>query len=119
MMGCLLGGRKVLAEAWDLLVAEVAPRGFHLSREKSLVSCQDHKREDRDPLRRGVTRVEGGGFKLLGAPIGSWDYEEQILEERLVSIQRLLDSLHLRVVLIATHALYLKNQATSAVCTYN
>lgn len=93
--GMLVGRKEALVKAWDLLVAEGAPRGFHLSKEKSLVSCQGHNREDRDPLGRGVTRVEGGGFKLLGAPVGNWDYEEQILEERLVSVQHILDSLHL------------------------
>ena len=93
----LVGTKEALVKAWDILVAEGAPQGFHLSREKSLVSCQGHDGNDKDPLRRGVTRVEGGGFKLLGAPVGTQDDKDLILEERLVGIQHLLDSLHLLV----------------------
>ena len=35
------------------------------------------------------------GFKLLGAPLGTEEFQANILEERLVSIRHLLDSLHL------------------------
>ena len=46
-----------------------------------------------DPLGRGVIRGEDRGFKLLGAPVGSWEYEEEVPESRLASVQELLDKL--------------------------
>ena len=81
-------------KAWDILVEDGVPRGLHLSQEKSLVYCPEHDPQDLDPLSRGVTRVEKKGIKLLGAPVGEVQYEEEILEKRLISIQTLLDSLH-------------------------
>jgi hypothetical protein len=92
--GELVGTREALVAAWDVLVAEGEPRGLHLSRDKSLVFCPEHDPADLDPLGRGVTRAENRGFKLLGAPVGSHDFEEAILGERLAGVQRLLDSLH-------------------------
>ena len=93
--GILVGTREALVEAWDLLVAEGEPRGLHLSRGKSLVFCPHHDPEDQDPLGRGVVRGEGGGFKLLGAPLGDEGYEGEILEKRVIAIQELLDRLPL------------------------
>ena len=92
--GELLGTREALVEAWDILVREGVPRGLHLSKEKSLVFCPHHDPDDQDPLGRGITRVQNRGIKLLGAPIGEADFEAEILEQRVVSIQQLLESLH-------------------------
>ena len=92
--GELLGTREALVEAWDLLVREGPSRGLHLSKEKSLVFCPHHDPADQDPLGRGVTRVQKQGIKLLGAPVGEREYEAEILEERVVSVKHLLDSLH-------------------------
>ena len=60
-----------------------------------MVWCPGHDTRDRDPLQRGVTRAEDGGVKLLGAPVGGYEFEEQILELRLQTVQSLLDRLHL------------------------
>ena len=43
---------------------------------------------------RGVTRGENKGFKLLGAPVGSCEFEKEVLEGRLAGVQQLLDRLH-------------------------
>jgi hypothetical protein len=82
-------------EAWDILVMEGVHCGLHQSREKSLVFCPEHNPQDQDPLGRGVTRVERKGIKLLGEPVAEQEIEAEILEERVVSLQHLLDSLHL------------------------
>ena len=38
----------------------------------------------------GVTRGEDRGFKLLGAPVGSWEFEKEVLEGWLARLQQLL-----------------------------
>ena len=93
--GILVGTKEALIKVWDLLVELGVPRGLHLSLEKSLVYCPDYDLGDSDPIERGVKRVEGVGFKLLGAPLGEKEYEEQLLEKRLADNRHLLDSLHL------------------------
>ena len=69
------------------------PKGMILSPDKSRVYCQGHDPLDADPLGRGVTRGEHRGFKLLGAPVGSWEFEKEVLEGRL-GVQQLLDRTH-------------------------
>lgn len=91
----LVGTREALQDAWDILVAEGGCRCLVFSREKSSVFCPEHDPEDEDPLERGITRADNRGSKLLGAPVGVEEYEEEILEERLVGMQTVLDSLHL------------------------
>ena len=91
--GLLIGTREALTAAWDLMVREGEPRGLYLSRDKSLVFCHNYDPTDLDPLGRGVTRDQVGGCKLLGAPIGDEEFVEEVLEERLVAIQKLLDLL--------------------------
>ena len=92
--GELAGSKEALVAAWDILVTHGVPRGLILSRVKSRVHCQGHDQLDTDPLGRGVTRGEDRGFKLLGAPVGSWEFEKEVLEGRLAGVQQLLDKLH-------------------------
>ena len=92
--GLLVGTKEALSEAWDLLVREGEPRGLYLSRDKSLVFCPAHEPGDLDPIGRGVTRAVGG-FKLLGAPLGDRDFEEDLVERRLADISHLLERLPL------------------------
>ena len=91
--GMLVGNWEALVAAWDLLAEEGEPRGLHLSREKSLVFCPHYDPSALYPLGRGVTKGQGGGFKLLGASLGDEEYVEEVLEGRLVGTQQMLDSL--------------------------
>ena len=79
--GTLIGTKEALIQAWDILVKEGEPRGLFLSQEKSLVFCPEHDPNDQDPLSRGVKRAEGKGFKLLGAPLGAKEFEEEVLSQ--------------------------------------
>ena len=93
--GILVGTPDALVQAWDIISSEGAKRGLFLSKEKSLVYNAVLEPANKDPLSRGVPRADLKGFKLLGAPLGTEEYEGEILEERLISIRHLLDSLHL------------------------
>ena len=64
-----------------------------LSPLKFRIYCPGHDPLDMHHLGRGVTRGEDRGFKLLGAPLGSWEYEEEVLGGRIASVQELLDKL--------------------------
>ena len=92
--GELIGKKEALGKAWDILVEEGVPRGLHLNPDKSVVFCPDHDVLDLDPLGRGVKRAEGGGIKLLGAPIGEDGFVERVLRKRLTGVQALLGELH-------------------------
>ena len=92
--GLLVGSPDALVQAWDIMMSEGAKRGLYLSKEKSLVYHAHLEPANKDPLGRGVPRADLRGFKLLGAPLGTEEFEANILEERLVSIRHLLDSLH-------------------------
>ena len=91
--GFLGGNLGALRAAWDILSVSDPPRGLFLSRVKSLERCPGHDITDRDPLQRGITRAEDRGSKVLGAPIGDHDFEEEVLESRLKSVVSLLDLL--------------------------
>jgi hypothetical protein len=91
----LVGTKEALMDAWDILEAEGVPRGLHLNQEKSLVSCPVHDPADQDPLERGVTRADDRGAKLLGAPLGNLEFQEEVLESRLATVEKLLQDLHL------------------------
>ena len=54
------------------------PRGLILSKDKLRVYCRGHNPQDTDPLDRGVTRGEDKGFQLLGAPVGTQEYEREV-----------------------------------------
>ena len=92
--GELIGRKEALVEAWDILSAEGPPRGLLLNPDKSVIFCPGHDRLDQDPLGRGVQRAEGGGIKLLGAPVGDDGFVETILRKRLAAVQALLGELH-------------------------
>ena len=84
-----------MAQAWDIISSEGAKRGLFPSKEKSLVYNAVLEPANKDPLSGGVPRADLKGFKLLGAPLGTEEFEAEILEERLVNIQHLLASLHI------------------------
>ena len=90
----LIGKKEALVKAWDILVAEGPPRGLLLNPDKSVIFCPGHDELDRDPLGRGVQRAEGGGIKLLGAPIGDDGFVETVLRKRLAGVQTVLGELH-------------------------
>ena len=78
--GNLVGTTAALQESWDILVQEGKPRGFYVSRDKSLVAIKEGKEDrpreslpSRDPLDWGVKVPEEGegGVKVLGALLGS------------------------------------------------
>ena len=92
--GLLVGTPDALVQAWDIMMSEGAKRGLFLSKEKSLVYHAHLEPANKDPMGRGVPRADLRGFKLLGAPLGTEEFEANILEGRLVSIRHLLDSLH-------------------------
>ena len=91
--GGLIGQKKALVEALDILAREGPPRGLHLNLEKCVVFCPGHDMLDLDPLGKGIERAEAG-IKLLGAPIGNDGFVETILRKRLTSVQELLGELH-------------------------
>ena len=93
--GHLVGTREALGEAVDILRAEGPLIGAHMSVSKTVVYCPHHDRHDTDPLNRGIRRADNEGIKVLGAPVGSEEYEERILEERLITVRDLLSKLHL------------------------
>ena len=64
------------------MISEGAKRGLFLSKEKSLVYYARLEPANKDPLGRGVPRADLRGFKLLGAPLGTEEFEANILEER-------------------------------------
>ena len=70
-----------------------AERGLHFNADKSIVWCPSHDQADDDPLVRGIPRVKKEGIKLLGAPVGSQAFEEEVLQDRITKLETLVEKL--------------------------
>ena len=68
-------------------------RGLFFSANKSLVWSSQFKSGDLDPLGRGVRRHESPGTVMLGAPIGTVEFEREILQARIGKIEGVLAEL--------------------------
>ena len=93
--GVIVGTKEDHQRVVDVITSEGPPRGLFFSLTKSLVWCPGHDPSDMDPLNRGITRHTEDGTTLLGAPIGNWTYEEEVLESRIFKIEEVLARLHL------------------------
>jgi hypothetical protein len=60
-----------------------------------MIWCPNHDQNDNDPLERGIPRFRKEGIKLLGAPVGSQDFMEEVLKDRIIKLEALMDKLHL------------------------
>ena len=91
--GALGGNKNDLQQAIDILSQQGPDRGLHLNASKSMVWCPGHDQEDADPLERGIPRVRKEGVKLLGAPVGSQAFEEEVLLDRITKLETLMEKL--------------------------
>ena len=91
--GALGGCKQDLQKAIDILRQHGPERGLHLSSLKSMIWCPNLCPGNPDPLDRGITRVMESGIKLLGAPIGSNIFTEELLEDRIAKLGELMDKL--------------------------
>ena len=100
----LAGTTPALQESWDILVREGVPRGLFVSLDKSLATIREDEeggpRESllsRDPLDPGArVKVPGegeGGVKVLGAPVGSCQFEAEVLQARVDGVGVVLEAL--------------------------
>ena len=58
-----------------------------------MVWCPSHDQADNDPLERGIPRVRKEGIKLLGAPVSSQAFEEEVLQDRITKLETLVEKL--------------------------
>ena len=104
--GTLVGTREQLQKAVDVLLREGPSRGLHLStaatvpmgsRPKSTVWCPNslHSEDSQDPLDRGIPRVQEAGIVLLGAPLGSHQFEQEKINLKVEKIREITEHLFL------------------------
>ena len=71
----------------DIIKEEGPSRGLFLNSSKSSVWCPSALRaaelDQEDSLNRGIHLVREEGTVLLGSPIGSVDYERQVIQARI------------------------------------
>ena len=92
--GDLGGNKESLQIAVDIIKREGPSRGLVLSETKSKVWIQgDHQYDSTDPLDRGIPLDTAEGIRVLGAPIGSTSFEEDVILERIVSTEVLMEKL--------------------------
>ena len=102
--GHLAGRREELRKGVDILKREGPSRGLYLSdttsipppgRPKSVVWCPAGSIREVDPLQCGIPQVEEAGIMVLGAPVGSLDFERVALEKRILKVKNITDTLPL------------------------
>ena len=86
--------KESLQIAVDIIKREGPSRGLVLSETKSKVWIQgEHQYDPNDPLDRGIPLDTAEGIRVLGAPIGSTSFEEDVILERIVSTEVLMEKL--------------------------
>ena len=89
----MVGRRQDLQKVVDICVREGEQWGLYFSAGKSLVWSEKFEANDVNPLQRGVKRLLSAGTVLLGAPIGSSQFEGEVLEARVTKVEGLLGKL--------------------------
>ena len=104
--GAVAGRKEQLQKVIDIVLQEGPARGLFLStaasvtppsRPKSTVWCPKASPDltDLDPLRRGVPRVMEDGIVLLGSPIGSQEFIEQVIASKVEKVKETVSLLPL------------------------
>jgi hypothetical protein len=93
--GNLAGTPEDLFRAFQILVTNGPPRGLHLAPSKCLVWCGNEDPHCMDPLNCGIPRSFSDGLLVLGSPIGSPDFCNEILIDRIGKVKKALDKLPL------------------------
>ena len=100
----MVGRLEELRKVVDIVMEYGPARGLILStaanslRPKSTVwypSATVAQLSNPDPLNRGILLVKEEGIVLLGSPIGSRDFERQIIQKRIDKVSEISDRLPL------------------------
>ena len=93
--GNLMGPLEALQQAYDIVAKEAPKLGLSLNRSKcSLWNPVGGLRTSHDdPLGRGVPVITEEGIELLGAPIGSPAFSNQLVTARIEKLRQTLDLL--------------------------
>ena len=102
-----VGNLEELGQVVDIVRREGPALGILLNDDKSSIwSPLALGPGEKDPLKRGIKRVEDSGIKLLGSPIGDRDYVERFLKARIEKVRSITSELphlhqpHLEFVLL-------------------
>ena len=96
--GTLVGTIEQLREVVDLLLNEGPALGLTLStratvpapsRPKSTIWCPELIGGDEDPLDRGIVRIQEEGVVVLGAPIGSAGFVEEVIRRKVEKVREI------------------------------
>jgi hypothetical protein len=93
--GTLAGPRDDLIKAFKFLLKEGPLRGLHVSTTKCVVWCGSEDPLNEDPLDCGVPRANEGGVVVLGSPVGSPAFCNDVLEDRIQKIKNAIEKLPL------------------------
>ena len=97
--GSLIGKFDDLSKAVQIIEQEGPSRGLFLStsataaRPKSTLWCPDHPSPELDPLSLGIPRIQGPGIILLGSPLGSHNFVQEKISEKIEKIHELTQML--------------------------
>ena len=97
--GSVVGSVAQLREVVDIVLQygpDSPDRGLHLSRAKSTVwslRAASDPLQHQDPLGRGIQMLMQPGTVLLGAPVGSVEFEKQAIQERVSKVQQIMNRL--------------------------
>ena len=85
--GTVIGNIDSLRAVVDVLEKEGPSKGLFLNKEKSSVWVGQLFSGQADPLGRGIPRADPGGINLLGAPIGSNNFVQSSVNERISKVE--------------------------------
>ena len=100
--GAVSGKKEQLQQVVDILLEHGPVRGLHLStaatvappgKAESTVWCPQSENNQADPLERGIPRVEEEGIILLGCPIGSHEFVNRAIFDRIRKVELATDKL--------------------------
>ena len=99
--GSLIGKLEDLSAAANIIRQEGPTKGFFLStlatspRPKSTIWCPSLPSPDLDPLNQGIPRIQEPGIVLLGSPIGSHQFVQEMIQKKIQQIHHLTKQLPL------------------------
>ena len=85
--GTIVGCLKDLASVIDLISSLGPEKGFLLNPAKSSIWVGGHFADNSDPTGRNIPKADPRGIQLLGSPIGSDVFMQEIVSQRISTIE--------------------------------